>query len=909
MTERRRGLPQRYRRALLAYMEGESAEVVPFHAAARAAEASTVGDEELLMEALELGRAALADGRSLLDLVSLHHRVVPGGVVRARSRAEMQRRFSRAEEFLRQVVAPFEMANRGWQEIVARLDLLNSSLERQIDERTAALRQSEQRFRDITEVAGDWIWESGPDHRFTFFVGQSLETVSVPPDSVLGRTWWELAGADPEQDQLWTRYKAVMDRHEPFRRYHHVVATPSGARLYVSASGKPVFDERGAFLGYRGTATDETLIINAHHRTEQAETLLRDAVESIYEGLAIFDADARLVTCNRAFREMHAECASALVANGEFEALLRAAVTAGLFPGAIGHEAAWLEARLYQHRHPAGAIEHRFRDGRWLLVTERRMSNGGTAGLYIDITALKQTQAALRDSEARLDRAQRIAAVGSWEFDLTTERFVWSKEMFRLRGLPIAAPPPGMSAFVRGVHEEDVPKLVEWFDQLRAGVQVPVLEIRFRRPNGEMRVADIEGQAISEGGKIAHIAGTFKDVTAQRSIERQLIQAQKMEAIGNLTGGMAHDFNNLLGVIIGNLDLLRDRRGGDPEIDELSREALDAATRGAELTRGLLAFARRQPLRPQLVDLNELVAGITKLIRRTLGERIEVVVELGREIWPVMADPVQLEAALTNLATNARDAMPKGGKLTFATRNRQLDPDYTVEHPDLAPGDYAMIEVSDQGIGIPQEDLGRVFEPFFSTKERGQGTGLGLAMVFGYIKQSGGHINVYSEVGVGTTFRLFLPRAAGGAAAEQRRRREAPLDGRAEVVLVVEDNAGLRRVAVRQLTALGYIVREAEKASAALSLLETEPRVDLLFSDVIMPGTMDGRELAAVVVERWPAIKVVLTSGFPGATVTALGEVADHIHLLSKPYRKDDLARALRAVLDGRPHVEAPDRS
>ncbi|MEX0853168.1 MAG: MASE4 domain-containing protein, partial [Bauldia sp.] len=250
----------------------------------------------------------------------------------------------------------------------------------------------------------------------------------------------------------------------------------------------------------------------------------------------------------------------------------------------------------------------------------------------------------------------------------------------------------------------------------------------------------------------------------QERTEAQLRQAQKMEAIGNLTGGMAHDFNNLLAVIIGNLDILCGRKKDDPDVQELAGEALDAATHGADLTRRLLAFARRQPLKPQRVVLNDLITDLTKLLGRTLGEDIEISLDLAPGVWPVTVDPAQLEAALTNLATNARDAMPNGGSLIIVTGNRNLDADYAAQHPEVVAGDYAAIEVSDTGEGMTAETAARIFEPFFTTKETGKGTGLGLSMVYGFIKQSGGHINVYSEQGIGTTFRLYLPRVAATVA-------------------------------------------------------------------------------------------------------------------------------------------------
>jgi two-component system CheB/CheR fusion protein len=405
------------------------------------------------------------------------------------------------------------------------------------------------------------------------------------------------------------------------------------------------------------------------------------------------------------------------------------------------------------------------------------------------------------------------------------------------------------------------------------------------------------------GGR--HFTGVLHDLTEQKreqlertKLEAQLHHAQKMEAIGNLTGGMAHDFNNLLGVIVGNIDLLRELRKEDADIDELSREALDAAFRGASLTRRLLAFARQQPLRPQRVDVNELVSGITRLLSRTLGEDIEFTLDLPAQLWPVAVDPAQLEASLTNLANNARDAMPGGGNLMILTGNRYLDADYTAAQAEVVPGHYVMIEVSDTGVGMTREVLDRIFEPFFTTKSRDKGTGLGLSMVFGFIKQSGGHINVYSEPGIGTTFRLFLPRATDNVLSVEERSIVPLVHGRGESVLVVEDNAALRRIVVRQLEELGYRVLAAENAVSGLRLLEQQS-IDLLLTDIVMPGGINGRELAQRARKRWPEIKVVFTSGFSGARLIGeAGPLFPRVPLLSKPYRKEDLASAAREALD-----------
>lgn len=406
---------------------------------------------------------------------------------------------------------------------------------------------------------------------------------------------------------------------------------------------------------------------------------------------------------------------------------------------------------------------------------------------------------------------------------------------------------------------------------------------------------ELRGQAMKLKGDVR------QSIARQQEIEAQLRQAQKMEAIGNLTGGMAHDFNNLLGVIIGNLDLLRGKLAsgavGDPETDQLSGEALDAALRGAELTRRLLAFARRQPLQPLRIDINQHVSEISKLVGRTLGNDIEIKLALGTNVWPVVADPAQLQASLVNIINNARDAMPKGGTLTIATNNRSLDEDYVSPYPELAPGEYVLIEMSDTGTGIPADMLSRIFEPFFTTKEQSKGTGLGLSMVFGFVKQSGGHINVYSETGHGTTFRLYLPRATSEAEAPVVTVTSTPV-GR-ETVLVVEDNEGLRRVVVRQLNDLGYRVIEAKEGASALRTLESD-QIDLLFTDIVMPGGWNGYTLAKHALMRWPAIKILLTSGFPEPGLKGNDEASEKMRLLTKPYRKDDLARAIRDALDAR---------
>jgi PAS domain S-box-containing protein len=424
-------------------------------------------------------------------------------------------------------------------------------------------------------------------------------------------------------------------------------------------------------------------------------------------------------------------------------------------------------------------------------------------------------------------------------------------------------------------------------------------EVMGRRKDGSTFPMELAVGTSPAAGNHAFV-GIIRDLAERHEAERQreqLRQAQKMEAVGQLTGGLAHDFNNLLAIIIGNLDMLREVRADDPVTNELVRDALESALRGADLTRRLLAFARRQPLKPERVEINDVISAIVHLLTRTLGENISIEMSLAPNVWPVQVDRAQFEAVIANLATNARDAMPRGGALLIDTRNGHLDAAYAAGHSDVTPGDYVIVEVSDSGTGMPPDVLSRIFEPFFTTKEQGKGTGLGLSMVFGFMKQSGGHVSVYSELGKGTTFRLYLPRLQEKAAAQEERSEQGASPGGSETILVVEDNAGLRKIVMRQLRDAGYRVLEAADAEAAMEIIDSSEPIDLLLTDIVMPGAMDGRDLARIAVARRPDVRALLTSGFPDARWNASGSHTE-ARLLSKPYRKEELRRVVREVLD-----------
>lgn len=409
----------------------------------------------------------------------------------------------------------------------------------------------------------------------------------------------------------------------------------------------------------------------------------------------------------------------------------------------------------------------------------------------------------------------------------------------------------------------------------------------------------------NEAGDLVGFAKITRDITERREAEQELeqtrqalFQAQKMEAVGQLTGGVAHDFNNLLTVIIGALDAIGRDRLTDTRVNRALDMARHAADRAASLTSRLLAFSRQQPLQPTPTDLNALVREMTDMLHRSLGEQVELESVLSPRLWAVEVDPNHLESAILNLALNARDAMPPGGKLTIETANIFLDEEYAKRAAEVIPGQYAMISVSDTGVGIPKDKLTRVFEPFFTTKELGRGTGLGLSMVYGFVKQSGGHVTIYSEEGQGTSVKMYFPRYAGDLPLDHESpKADRPPASEGEVVLVVEDNPDVRANTVMILKELGYQIAEAATAEAALAVLASDQRVDLLFTDVVLPDH-SGRVVAEEGRKLRPGLKVLFTTGYSRNAIVHHGRLDPAVELLSKPFGFDQLASRVRDILD-----------
>jgi PAS domain S-box-containing protein len=578
-------------------------------------------------------------------------------------------------------------------------------------------------------------------------------------------------------------------------------------------------------------------------------------------------------------------------------------------------------ARVLLQRQPGEPPEERFLD---FVYQPIRDGQGRVDGIFVqghDVTELRRAQDAARENEERFRSLAQSLPDQVWT--ATPEgRVQWCNDrVSEYSGIGSFSFEAGSSPGL--FHpEEDARVRALWSEAVRSGETFET-ELRLRRRDGayrwflsralQIRAAngsilfwvatntDIEDQKNNES-RLEQLATTLGHRVEERTVELErtqevLRQSQKMEAIGNLAGGIAHDFNNLLQVITGNLQLLGREVAGSETAEKRVNNALAGASRGAKLASQLLAFGRRQPLAPMVVNLGRLVSDMDNLLRRSLGEAIDIETIVGAGLWNTLADPTNVENAVLNLAINARDAMDGHGRLTIELGNAVLDEGYAHSAVDVTPGQYVMIAVSDTGSGMSREVLEKVFDPFFTTKPEGKGTGLGLSMVYGFVKQSDGHIKIYSEPGHGTTVRIYLPRSLKAEDIAVEGSGDAPA-GAGETVLVVEDDEGVRDIAVSLLIELGYRVLKAKDADGGLAIIESGVPIDLLFTDVVMPGKLKSRDLAVRAKERLPQVGVLFTSGYTENSIVHGGRLDPGVQLLSKPYTRDALARKIRHVLD-----------
>jgi PAS domain S-box-containing protein len=664
-----------------------------------------------------------------------------------------------------------------------------------------------------------------------------------------------------------------------------------GRPIDVSLSISPIKAPSGAIIGIAKVARD----ITADNKTQQVLRQQTEELRHIFES----SQDLIIVADSRGFLVQVSPSSEAILGYRPEEMIGRSGVDFIHLDHLENSRREMRETRRGQ-RSKLSDTRYIHKDGHqvwlsWLGTWSEPAKRFFFVGR--DMTESRQAQETLRESE---ELARGIIDTALDAFVLVDERgvirdwnaqaeniFGWAREealgknVFDLMGQPDGQGP--------------LKKALQAF--LQAGIEFvrqPRREVQIRRRDGKEITAELSIAALKT--RRGFVFNAFvRDLTDRIAAEDRIRQAEKMEAMGQLTGGIAHDFNNILTVITGTIEILADAVKGEPQLAAITRMIDEAASRGADLTQHLLAFARKQPLEPRVTDVNTLIIDTAKLLQRTLGEHVEIESVFNDEACPAIVDPNQLATAILNLALNARDAMPDGGKLIIETGFVVLDDNYARTHSDVRPGRYAMIAVSDTGTGIPAADLDKVFNPFFTSKGPGKGTGLGLSMVYGFIKQSAGHVMIYSEEGHGTTIKMYLPPAAG-ALPPAEPVPPADIEGGHETILVVEDDKLVRDYVLTQLHSLGYVTLDAGNAAEALALVQTNHAFDLLFTDVIMPG-MNGRQLADEISKVRPGLRVLFTSGYTENAIIHHGRLDEGVLLLAKPYRKSDMAIMIRKAL------------
>ncbi|QLC24949.1 PAS domain S-box protein [Parasphingopyxis algicola] len=728
----------------------------------------------------------------------------------------------------------------------------------------------------------------------------ALEFGGLSRDEVVGMPfaetyWWRVGTATRDAVEEAVRKASAGE----FVRFDVEVQGEGGVRVPIDFTLKPITDDSGTVTMLIAEGRD----ISEQIETEKALRRNQEELELIFNSvpMRIFFKDDK----NRIIRLNKAAAQSMDMPVEDVEG----ADTYELFPEqAKKYHDDDLEV-INSGRPKLGIVEeYTPREGErgWVRTDKVPYVDPDTGDRFVfaaatDITAEKQAEEAWRAGEARYRSLYNNTPIMLHSVDidgrLVSVSDFWLKKLGYERDEVLGRK---STEFLTAESAKKAKYALDEF--YRTGTCADV-EYQFVTKSGDIRDVLLSAVAERDGnGAIVRSMAVSVDITDRKIIENQLLQSQKMETVGQLTAGLAHDINNMLGVIVGNLELLEREADTDDKAAKRIGAALGAVDRGAELTQRLLAFSRRQDLETTSIEPNPLIENLAGLLKRTLGENIELECRLGENMPTIHTDPSQLESAILNLAVNARDAMPNGGKLTIGSGLVHLDTEYAAREVDLEPGDYVVLAVTDTGVGIPADEIEKVFEPFFTTKDLGSGTGLGLSMVYGLVKQSGGHVRIYSEVGHGTSVKLYLPIETAAQKDEA-----SPVDdiiasdeevGGWETILVVEDQSDVRKVAIGLLEYLGYKIVSAENAQEALERLESSEEIDLLFTDIMMPGGMDGKDLARFAREMRPGLPVVFATGYAESAILREGEIKTSANLVTKPYRRADLAAKIRHALD-----------
>jgi len=670
-----------------------------------------------------------------------------------------------------------------------------------------------------------------------------------------------------------------------------------GGIVHIRENARAIRDDAGEILYYEGTVEDITENKRAEEAIKESEVRYRTLFENAPVGIYRTTPEGRIVAVNPALAKM--------LGYSSVTKLIGRDLNAGDFEPQYPRTHFMA---LMEERGEVTGLESTWRkeDGGTVYVRENARAIRDDFGkiLYYEGTVEDITENKRAEAEhVRLVTAIEQSAEAVVITDITGSIEYVNPAFTRITGYSREEALGENPRILKSGKQDPAFHEQLWATILRGEIWHG--EVINRRKDGSLYTEHMNIAPIrSERGDITHFIATKEDVTVRKQLEQQLIQAQKMEAVGRLAGGVAHDFNNLLTIINGYSQLLTEQISTeDPRRDQLN-EILKAGERAASLTRQLLAFSRRQVLEPKILDLNSVLADLQKMLRRLIGEDIELVTTLKPKLGRVKVDPGQIEQVIMNLAVNARDAMPEGGKLYIETNDVEVDEDYAQSHSNMMPGKYVMLAVTDTGIGMDADTQARIFEPFFTTKGKGQGTGLGLAMVYGIVKQSGGFIWVYSESGQGATFKIYFPVVGEDAlAAEPARASAKPANG-SETILVVEDEDGVRGLVCHTLKTRGYHVLEAQGAEQALKLSEQHGKpIHLLLTDVVMPHT-GGKELAKFLSALHPETKVLYMSGYTDDAIVRRGILEEGTAFLQKPFAPDALVRKVREVLRGKPGTQ-----
>ena len=749
-----------------------------------------------------------------------------------------------------------------------------------------------EKLTQTLEQMGDAFFTLDAGWRFVFLNSAAERLIGSTSADYLGRVIWqtcpELSGTEFE-----TMYRRVAASGEPvsFDAFH------DGMGKWLHVRAHPV--QTGGLAVYFRDVTEQ------RRRTEQLR-LLQTAVAQQSDILVITSPDAdpfegrRILYVNAAFERVTGYAPDEVIGGtprillgpesdpGEI-ARIRAALAAGqpvrgeLINYRKDGTPFWKELQISPVRDDSGRLTH------WIDVQR-------------DITHRKAAQQALEQSEERFRLVTRATSDAIWDRDLAADRVWWSESVTTLTGHDRDRLAEGTESWFAHIHPDDRARVEA---SLAAFIEADgdhwEKAYRFLCADGrEINVIDSAHATRGSDGRARRMVGAIEDVTEQVRLETRLHEAQRLEAIGRLTGGIAHDFNNLLAIITGNAEFLSERLAQvqDPELQRMATATLRAAERGAALTTRLLSFARRQVLAPRRLDLRAHLQSLREMLQRVLTAEVALEIRAPDDLWPCELDADQFDSAVLNLVMNARNAMPEGGLLTVEAANVTVDAAAAHRHEELRPGEYVAVSVTDTGHGIDPEILPQVFEPFFRAAPGNRGTGLGLSMVQGFVRQSEGHVDIRSHPGQGTTVSLCFPRAPAGPDAPQPQPPAAEQRGRGEHLLLVEDDPEVRENAERALIALGYRVSSAADGPEAAEILRRRDDINLLFTDVVMPGGMTGRDLAETARQRHPALRVLFTSAYTQNALTREGRLPADTHLLAKPYRRADLAIKLRAVLD-----------